>query len=431
MCPLASLRRSTGAARCVACGKCTTMCPLGTNGDFSARRIAGQDLENELRGRGVGVWRCLTCASCEERCPEGVQFTDFVRGLRALVPEAVRRPSPHDGVFQSVARSMARNGRHASRPGWLTDELEVAEEGELALFVGCAPFFDIYFEDIDVHTLDGTRAAIRILNKLGIQPVLIDDEVCCGHDLLWRGDREEFEQLARANTKSFHERGIRHVLTTCAECTRTWKLDYPEVTPEYTPRVEHLAEFIAARTATGELEPVDSGTKAQTGNRRPAGAGTGTGTGITSDSGTGTGTEVFTYQDPCRLGRHLGVVDAPRRFFEALPGTPFVEMPRSGRDAMCCGTSGFIHCDAASRQLQQQRLREAAATRAGTLVTACPKCLIHFKCSQAEERRRDGTEPFIEIEDFAVFAERRVLANREVQEPVSVSSERETAGEAR
>lgn len=413
MCPLASLRRSTGAARCVACGKCTTMCPLGTNGDFSARRIAGQDLDNELRGRGVGVWRCLTCASCEERCPEGVQITEFVRGLRALVPEAVRRPPPHDGVFQSVARNMAQDGRQGSRPGWLTDDLEVAEEGELALFVGCAPFFDIYFEDIGVHTLDSTRAAIRILNKLDIQPVLISDEVCCGHDLLWRGEREEFEQLAQANAKTFSERGIRHILTTCAECTRTWKLDYPEVAPEYTPRVEHLAEFIAARTASGDLKTTGNGTAAGSGNGKQDGA------------------ETVTFQDPCRLGRHLGVVDAPRQFFEALPDTPFVEMPRAGRDAMCCGTSGFIHCDAASRELQQQRLREAATTRAGKLVTACPKCLIHFKCTQAEDRRRDGKEPFIEVEDFAVFAARRVVADSEVQEPVSVSSERETAGEAR
>ncbi len=397
---LVSLRQSTGAARCVACGKCTTMCPLGKHGDFSARRIASQDLEDELRGRGVGVGRCLTCASCEVRCPEGVRFTDFVRGLRELVPPEVRRAAPHGGLFQSIARAMQADGGQRSRTEGVPSDLEVAEEGTVALFVGCAPYFDVYFSDLGVHTLDSTRAAIRILNQCGIRPVLVGGEVCCGHDLLWRGEREEFENLARANTRAFAERGIQHVLTTCAECCRTWKLDYPEIAPDYTPRVEHLSEFVAARLQSGEL------------TARPDGE------------------TPITYQDPCRLGRHLGVVDAPRRFFEALPDTPFVEMPRSGRDALCCGTSGFIHCDGASRELQQQRLGEAATTEARKLVTACPKCLIHFKCAQAEDRRRAGTEPRIEIEDFTVLAARSVVHDGEVEQAIPVPQGRE-AGESR
>ncbi len=230
--------------------------------------------------------------------------------------------------------------------------------------------------------------------------MLVGGEVCCGHDLLWRGERDEFEHLARTNKKAFSGRGIKHILTTCAECCRTWKLDYAEIEPEYSPRVEHFAEFVASRVDTGDL--------------------------ITCSGGE----QSITYQDPCRLGRHLGVVDAPRRFFEALPDTPFVEMPRSGRDALCCGTSGFIHCDAASRALQQQRLSEAATTGAGKLVTACPKCLIHFKCAQAEERRREGKEPEIEIEDFTVLAARRVAGNVEEEEAIPVAQQRE-AGEAR
>lgn len=396
---LMTLRQTTGAARCVACGKCTTMCPLAKNGDFSARRIVGQDLTDELHGRGVGVGRCLTCASCEVRCPEGVHFTDFVRGLRNLVPVENRRPAPHAGVFQSVARSMALE-QPTSQPHWLTPDLQVADEGPLALFVGCAPFFDIYFRDLGVRTLDSTRAAVRILNQLGVHPVLVGEELCCGHDLLWRGERDEFEELAKANTRAFAERGIRHILTTCAECCRTWKLDYSEIAPDYAPRVEHFAEFVATRTERGDLEARSNGN------------------------------ERITYQDPCRLGRHLGVVDAPRRFFEALPDKPFIEMQRAGRDAICCGTSGFVHCDGASRELQQQRLLEATATSADKLVTACPKCLIHFKCAQAEERRREGKEPSIEIEDFTVLAARRVAAQQEVEETVLVSNEQE-AGEAR
>ncbi|MDH3744739.1 MAG: (Fe-S)-binding protein, partial [Acidobacteriota bacterium] len=124
-----------------------------------------------------------------------------------------------------------------------------------------------------------------------------------------------------------------------------------------------------------------------------------------------------TFQDPCRLGRHLGVTQAPRRVLEALAGADcdggdrssganggLVEMERSGQDANCCGTSGFIHCDANSRRLQSERLASAAATGADTLVTACPKCLIHFRCAQSEDRRTGRPDSGIEIEDLTVLA---------------------------
>ena len=79
-------------------------------------------------------------------------------------------------------------------------------------------------------------------------------------------------------------------------------------------------------------------------------------------------------------------------------------MEESGRDAACCGTSGFVHCDANSRRLQSQRLTAAAATGAEKLVTACPKCLIHFRCAQSENRRRGLETAGIEVEDLTVLS---------------------------
>jgi Fe-S oxidoreductase len=374
------------------------MCPLATQGGFSARLIAGQDLQQEIAGRGVGVGRCLTCASCEVRCPQGVRFTEFVRGLRELVPAQARRPCPHAGLFQLIARSMTGEADPVRDTSWVGDGLEVAEEGEVGLFVGCLPFFELYFKDsLGIQPLEIARAAIRVLNHAGIRPVLIPQERCCGHDLLWGGDRESFEALARANTKAFASRGVKRILTTCAECCRTWRLDYAEEVPDYQPRVEHMAEFIAAQAEAGTL------------------------------SLQGDGAATVTYQDPCRLGRHLGVTEAPRQFLASLPDIEVVEMDRAGKDALCCGTSGFIHCDAASRSVQAGRLDDAAATGADSLVTACPKCLIHFSCAQAEDLRREGKKPSIEIQDFTVLAASRLEGGGGTSQSVS-ASERRKAG---
>jgi Fe-S oxidoreductase len=376
---LTSLRKETHAALCLACGKCSTMCPLAPSGWFSAARMAAiREPETEIEGQTRSLHACLTCGACEVRCPEGVHFVDFVRGVRALAPPEGRRACPHGEMLQSAARLMAGPTAPTRDLGWIGDDLEVAETGEVALFVGCLPFFDLLFEaELGMETVDIARAAIRLLNSVGIRPVVLAEERCCGHDLLWNGEREAFQALAEANAAAFEARGVKHLLTTCAECCRTWRLDCAEATPGYQPKVEHLAEFLAARIEAGELEARQGAMPA------------------------------LTFQDPCRLGRHLGVTEAPRRVLEAVGnGRGPLEMERAGRDADCCGTSGFVHCDANSRRLQSERLAAAAATGAETLVTACPKCLIHFNCAQCEDRRRQRAGNGIRVEDLTVLAAR-------------------------
>jgi ferredoxin len=171
---LATLRTDTRATLCLSCGKCSTMCPLAPQGWFSAARMAAiRDPESEIGGQRQALDACLTCGSCELRCPEGVRFSEFVRGLRQLAPSSERRPCPHGELLQSAARLMA--GPRAPERGldWLGDDLEVAEEGEIALFVGCLPFFDVLFErELGLETVEIARSAIRLLNRLGIQPVV-------------------------------------------------------------------------------------------------------------------------------------------------------------------------------------------------------------------------------------------------------------------
>lgn len=380
---LESLRRSSRAALCLECGKCSTLCPLSFFGGFSASRLLAIREPGDETG-AEAVDHCLTCGSCEVRCPQQVRFTEFIRGLREQLfrtqPPAGRLPCPHGELLAGAAR-LGVDGRPPERDlGWVGDGLEIAGEGSVGLFVGCLPFFDILFRrELGIEMIAIARAAIRLLNHVGVAPVLVAEERCCGHDLLWRGEVETFRALAEANARAFAERGVKTVVTACAECCRTWRRDYPEVVGSYRPRVLHMAELLAEKAEAGELV-------FQEGGRDGASV---------------------TYHDPCRLGRHLGVVDEPRRLLEALPGSRFVEMERHGLDSLCCGTPGFTRCDALSRQLQANRLAAAAATGAGTLLTSCPKCLLHFACTQAENRRLEGTgratsHP-IRLEDLTVF----------------------------
>ncbi len=64
---------------------------------------------------------------------------------------------------------------------------------------------------------------------------------------------------------------------------------------------------------------------------------------------------------------------------------------------MCCAGCTWSHCDRFAKQIQVGRLREARATGAEVLVTACPKCQIHFRCAMKDPNL--GGEIEIEMRD--------------------------------
>jgi len=364
------LAKQTNAWACYDCGKCTATCPISRSGaDYSPRRhVLATNLgqEQELVA-GAGLSACLTCSLCDQRCPAEVDYTGLVRKLRELAHGGQPEPQcPHGGALQSVMRMMARGGTTQDRLGWLTDDLATERErGEVFLFTGCTPYYDAFFADLEVETLAGTRAAVRLLNAVGMAPVVSPDERCCGHDLLWNGDRANFEKLARHNAALVAASGATTVVTACAECLRTWRLDIQALIPSPSVKVVHITELLAEKLGMLELK--------------------------------GNGARRLTFQDPCRLGRHLEVYEPPREVLAAVPGVELVEMRRSRAGAICCAGGTWSNCDRFAKQIQVGRLREARATGAEVLVTACPKCQIHLRCAMKDPKL--GKEIAIEIRD--------------------------------
>lgn len=383
MIALDDLARRTKATLCLGCGKCTGMCPLADlSHGHSPRRLVARALSDLEEDGRVLIRQCLTCGACERRCPEGVAFVDFVREARAALPAEERASCPHHQILAQAVRLQAEGKSRPDRLAWLTPDLKVRREGEVMLFIGCLPLFDKVYADLDVKMVDIARSAVRILNRLGIEPVVREEEVCCGHDLLWSGDPAGFRKLAERNVTLIESTGATTIVTTCAECARTLSLSYKEVIPGFRPKVQHMAAFVAERKKELGLEAAEEW---------------------------GGAPKTVTYQDPCRLGRHLEVIDEPREVLRSVPGVELREMELSGNMARCCGTAGFQHCDAESRLLQAMRLADARSTGADTLVTACPKCMIHFQCAQAEDERRarlDGAAPTkkkMQTEDLTVL----------------------------
>jgi Fe-S oxidoreductase len=69
------------------------------------------------------------------------------------------------------------------------------------------------------------------------------------------------------------------------------------------------------------------------------------------------------------------VLAPPRELVSAVGQA--VEMERSGKQTFCCGAGGaHMWMEERGTQINDNRVREAAGTGAGTLAVACPFCTV-------------------------------------------------------
>jgi len=369
--------KKTNVQYCLECGKCSGSCPISRiNEAYSPRRTVERFLlgyEDKVLS-GTDVWTCLTCFTCSERCPSDVRFPEFVRACRSVASkEVMEELCAHKGIPLSLSRIMTNLKIKQERMGWLPNGAEISQKSDMLYFVGCLPYFDVVFEDFNLNLLKIPQSVVKALNKVGIKPAMLGNEKCCGHDLLWTGDVENFEKLAKMNVADFKETGATRIVTACPECYRTLKKDYAERLSNFDFEVLHVSELLSELVDKGQIKFE---------GKLP---------------------RKVVYHDPCRLGRHMGVYAAPRKVIASIPGVEMVEMGRNRENAVCCGVNAWLSCNKYSKEVQIERLMEAKATGAKLLVTACPKCQIHWKCVTSEKLPVNPEEVTMEMRDLSVL----------------------------
>ena len=339
---------------CMECGVCTGSCPVARElPGFSPRKMikrALMDQDGSLL-ESHEIWSCLSCALCSSRCPVGIDFPEFIRLNRENARKSGNTPlESHHGVLQTIARLQTRDVKQ-NRTEWAKGAGTFKDTGDYFYFVGCLPYFDVTFSNLNFSSLDSARSVLGLLNRMGIEPVISENERCCGHDALWSGDETTFVKLGEMNLDVIKSSGAKTVIFSCPEGYYTFKNHYPKYFGELPFEVLHMTELL-------DRELPNAGLSFKT-----------------PPDGT------VTFQDPCRLGRLSGNYNLPRNLLKLIPGIDFEEMGRNKENALCCGTSAWMECSGCSKNMQMVRLQEALQTGAETLITACPKCQTHFTCT--------------------------------------------------
>ncbi|MGB5911661.1 MAG: (Fe-S)-binding protein [Promethearchaeia archaeon] len=372
-------------SKCYQCVRCSGVCQLSKVQSFVPSVIIQRILEgseDKVISSGV-LWDCLTCNSCLQNCPEDINFADIVRNAKYKMKNDYKQNPEqyiaHRGIYTTVSEILSEPYIQPKKNlDWVPKECKISDKGDILYFVGCIPYFKFEFQEVDPIPISSLKILCQIENR---PIVVLKDEVCCGHDLYWGlGNFEAFIKLAKKNYNLFEKSGVSTIITSCAEGYRTFKVEYPKLFEDFDKKfeVKHIIEYVYEKLKQGKVElkaPDESDINIQ-----------------------------FTYHDPCRLSRFLPksntLLKKLREIFNILEGIgySFKEMIHNKENALCCGVSSWMNCNTRSKALRYSRLLEAK--EAGTtLVTSCPKCIMHLSCLQKDYDDLSS----IEIKDFSEF----------------------------
>jgi len=371
--------------RCYQCGRCSGVCQLSKVQKYTPSRIIQlilEGFEEEIIESGV-LWDCITCNSCLQNCPKDINFVDIVRIIRNRMRKRgihnLERYIAHKGLYHTIPELMSQDNIKIDRPSdWIPKNCNTSDKGDVLYYVGCLPYFGYEFQNIDLIA----PSTLRIICQIEEEPIVIlKDEICCGHDIYWgQGKFEAFLDLAKKNISRFEKAGISTIITACAECYRTFKVDYPKLIEGFEEKfdVKHIIEYVYENWKLGKIE-----------FKNP-----------NSDSKI----VPFTFHDPCRLSRFLPkdnkIIEEVREIFYHLKSTgyEFKEMAHNKENSLCCGVSSWMNCNERSKALRYKRFLEAKAI-GSKMITSCPKCRIHFNCLKKDYE--DIAD--VEIMDFSEF----------------------------
>ncbi|OBF03368.1 FeS-binding protein [Mycobacterium sp. ACS4054] len=348
---------------------------MGSGPEQATRPLVGTEEQGGVIDPDV-LWSCVSCGACVEQCPVDIEHVDHIIDMRRYqVMMESEFPSELSVLFKNLETKANPWGQNASdRTNWIDEvDFDVPVYGEdvdsfdgfeYLFWVGCAGAYD----DKAKKT---TKAVAELLAIAGVKYLVLGTgETCNGDSARRSGNEFLFQQLAQQAVETLDgvfegvETVDRKIVVTCPHCFNTLGREYRQLGANYS--VLHHTQLLNRLIRDNKLVPVSP---------------------VSQD---------ITYHDPCYLGRHNKVYEAPRELIGAA-GATLTEMPRHAERSFCCGAGGARMWmeEHIGKRINHERVDEALATGASTIATGCPFCRVMVTDGvndRSEEAGRTGVE---------------------------------------
>jgi Fe-S oxidoreductase len=322
------------------------------------------------------VFRCQMCGACDAACKvyrDDIDISEVLLELRSHFVEQGQLILEHMATMDALKREDNVLGEPKDKRGGWAQGLDVKDintgQCDVLFHAGCR-----YSYDPDLR--DTVRGHVRLLTSAGVDVGIAGkEESCCGgraYELGYRGQAQNHAEDLLSRVKAS---GAKTLVTGCADGYAHFRYLYPRMGVELPCEVMHMTQYTEKLLHEGKLRFKEE---------MPL---------------------LVTYHDPCHLGRmsepfltdwkgdklerpmglkrsgRKGIYDAPRNIITSIPGMKLAEMERIREYSWCCGAGGGVleaYPDFAA-WTAHERIEEALATGAETLVTACPWCERIFK----------------------------------------------------
>jgi Fe-S oxidoreductase/nitrate reductase gamma subunit len=366
---------------CTRCGRCVDVCPSTLAGEpFSPRDFilwAGTGQADDSRGFAMEkIWHCTTCRACQEVCPVYIAAPDPIRLARTQVVEEGKNVPP---LLNQTLKKLFKYDNpwepsRMRRANWtkglsIVDFSKTKTAEGACYFVGCTTSMDTRAQGL-------ARSFSRILQYANVPfGILGNKEPCCGDIARRAGESGLFEEQASNCVEIFARFNVDQLIVSSPHCFNAIRNEYPGLPFERVgeipsgDKILHYSQFLNQLLKKGALR-----------FERPLSL-------------------KVTYHDPCYLGRYNNIFDAPREVITAIPGVELLQMKHERSNSLCCGGGGCRMWQEdldADTKMSDIRIREAAATGAQVVVTACPLCLIMLE----DARKTCGLADSIKVMDL-------------------------------
>jgi Fe-S oxidoreductase len=277
------------------------------------------------------------------------KIVDLRRGMidEGNVPQSMQKP-----LKALESRGNPYGKMEKKKADWVKEK-EFEQGCQVKILSGNNSATTLYFVDsitsYDDRMQSIGRATARILSDAAEDfGILGAAEKDSGHEVRRFGEEMLFMTLRDHNMDAIKASGVQRIVTADPHAYNALKNDYKGAPP-----VEHISQVIAREVKAGKIKL----------NR------------VESED------TVYTYHDPCYLGRHNQVYDDPRDVLDAIPGLKRVEMSRCRDRSFCCGGGGLMlfYEPQEEQRMGVLRVKMAAEAGANVLVTACPFCMVNME----------------------------------------------------